>query len=52
LGFKRVVYLVSFGYALSMEAQTLLLPTVFGGTLSGWALVQSALMPIYSFIGV
>jgi hypothetical protein len=42
LGFKRVVYFVSLGYAASIAAQAIVLPLFYRDTRRGWALAQSA----------
>ncbi|WP_294533977.1 DUF1295 domain-containing protein [uncultured Rhodoblastus sp.] len=44
VGFKRVEYFVSLGYAASIAAQAVALPLVYRDTLRGWALAQSALL--------
>jgi steroid 5-alpha reductase family enzyme len=47
LGFKRVVYFVSLGYAASIAAQAIVMPFLYRNTLRDWALVQSALLLAY-----
>ena len=47
LGFKRVEYFVSLGYAGSIAAQALVMPLLYRDTIRGWVLVQSALLLIY-----
>ena len=47
LGFKRVEYFVSLGYAGSIAAQAIIMPLLYRDTLRGWALVQSALLLAY-----
>ncbi len=47
LGFKRVEYFVSLGYAASIAAQAVVMPLVFHKTIRGWALVQSLLLLAY-----
>jgi steroid 5-alpha reductase family enzyme len=47
LGFKRVVYFVSIGYAASIAAQAIAIPLLYRETIEGWALAQSALLLAY-----
>ena len=47
LGFKRVEYFVSLGYAASIAAQAVVIPLLFRDTIRGWALVQAALLLAY-----
>ena len=47
LGFKRVEYFVSLGYAASIAAQSLVMPLLYRDTLRDWVLVQSALLLAY-----
>lgn len=47
LGFRRVVYFVSLGYAASIAAQAIVMALLYRDTLQGWALVQSALLLAY-----
>ena len=47
LGFKRVEYFVSLGYAASIAAQALIMPLLYRDTLRDWVLVQSALLLAY-----
>lgn len=47
LGFKRVEYFVSLGYAASIAAQSIVLPLLYRDTLRSWTLVQSALLLAY-----
>ena len=47
LGFKRVVYFVSLGYAASIAAQAIVFSLLYRDTLSGFALLQSALLLAY-----
>ena len=47
LGFKRVVYFVSLGYAASIAAQAIAMPLLYRQTLRDWVLVQSALLLLY-----
>jgi len=47
LGFRRVEYFVSLGYAASIAAQAIVMPLLYRDTLRGWALVQSALLLAY-----
>jgi steroid 5-alpha reductase family enzyme len=47
LGFKRVVYFVSLGYAASIAAQAIVMPLLYRNTLRDWVLVQSALLLVY-----
>ena len=44
LGFRRVVYFVSLGYAASIAAQAIVLPLLYRSSLRDWVLVQSALL--------
>jgi hypothetical protein len=44
LGFKRLVYFVSLGYAASIAAQAIVFPLLYRDTLTGFALVQSGLL--------
>ena len=47
LGFKRVVYFVSLGYATSIAAQAIVFPLLYRDTLRGFVLVQSGLLLTY-----
>jgi steroid 5-alpha reductase family enzyme len=47
LGFKRLEYFVSLGYAASIAAQAVVMSLFFHETIRGWALVQSALLLAY-----
>ncbi len=47
LGFKRVVYFVSLGYAASIAAQAIVMPILYRHTLRDWVLIQSALLLAY-----
>jgi steroid 5-alpha reductase family enzyme len=47
LGFRRVVYFVSLGYAGSIAAQAVMMPMLFRHSLRDWVLVQSALLFAY-----
>jgi hypothetical protein len=47
LGFKRVEYFVSLGYATSIATQAVVMSLIFHETIRGWALVQSALLLAY-----
>jgi steroid 5-alpha reductase family enzyme len=47
LGFKRVVYFVSLGYATSIAAQAIVMPLIYWNTVHGWVLVQAALLLAY-----
>ena len=47
LGFKRVVYFVSLGYAASIAAQAIVFPLLYRDTLRGFVLVQSGLLLTY-----
>jgi len=47
LGFKRVAYFVSLGYAASIAAQAIVFSLLYRDTLSGFALLQSALLLAY-----
>ena len=47
LGFKRVVYFVSLGYAASIAAQAIVFPLLYRDTLRGFVLVQSGLLLAY-----
>jgi len=47
LGFKRVVYFVSLGYAASIAAQAIVMPLLYRATLSDWVVVQSVLLLAY-----
>lgn len=47
LGFKRVEYFVSIGYAASIAAQAVAMPFLYRNTISGWALFQSLLLLTY-----
>jgi len=47
LGFKRVEYFVSLGYAASIAGQAILLPLLYRNSIGGVALLQSALMLAY-----
>lgn len=47
LGFKRVEYFVSLGYAASIAVQALVMAPLFRDTLRGWALVQLVLLLAY-----
>lgn len=47
LGFKRVEYFVSLGYAASIAAQAVVMPLLYRETMRGWVLIQSALLLTY-----
>ncbi len=47
LGFKRVQYFVSLGYAASIALQAIFISLLHRDTLRGWALVQVALLLAY-----
>jgi len=47
LGFKKVVYFVSLGYAASIAAQAIIMPLLYRNTLREWALAQSVLLLAY-----
>ena len=47
LGFKRVEYFVSLGYAASIAGQSIVMPLLYRETLQDWALVQAALFFVY-----
>ena len=47
LGFKRVQYFVSLGYAASIALQAISLSLLHQDTLRGWALIQVALLLAY-----
>ncbi len=47
LGFKRVVYFVSLGYAASIAAQAIFFPLLYRDTLRGFVLAQSGLLLAY-----
>ena len=47
VGFRRVEYFVSLGYAASVAGLALLLPLIYGHAVTGWALVQSVLLLAY-----
>jgi hypothetical protein len=47
LGFKRVEYFVSLGYAASIAGQAILLPLLYRNSIGGVALLQSALLLAY-----
>jgi steroid 5-alpha reductase family enzyme len=47
LGFKRVEYFVSLGFAASIAAQAFVMPLLYRDTLREWVLVQSALLLAY-----
>ena len=47
LGFKRVEYFVSLGYAASIASQAIVMPLLYRHTLRSWVLFQSALLLAY-----
>jgi len=47
LGFKRVEYFVSLGYAGSVAAQAIVFPILYRDTINDFALLQSALLLAY-----
>lgn len=47
LGFRRVEYFVSLGYAASIAAQALVFGAVYAATLAGWVFLQAALLLAY-----
>jgi len=47
LGFRRVEYFVSLGYASSIAAQALVFGAFYVATLEGWVIVQVALLAAY-----
>ena len=47
LGFRRVVYFVSLGYAASIAAQAIVLPLLYRNSLRDWVLVQLAMLLAY-----
>ena len=47
LGFRRVVYFVSLGYAASIAVQAIVIPLLSWDTLRGWVLIQAALLLAY-----
>ena len=47
LGFKRVEYFVSLGYAASVAAQAVAFPFLYRDTIKGLALIQSGLLLAY-----
>jgi steroid 5-alpha reductase family enzyme len=47
LGFKRVVYFVSLGYAASIVAQAIVFPLLYRDSLTGFVLIQSGLLLAY-----
>jgi len=47
LGFKRVEYFVSLGYAASVAAQAIAFPFLYRNTIKGLALLQSGLLLAY-----
>ena len=47
LGFKRVEYFVSLGYAASVAAQAIVFPILYRDTIRGLALLQSGLLLAY-----
>jgi len=47
LGFKRVEYFVSLGYAASVAAQAIAFPILYRDTIKGLALLQSGLLLAY-----
>ena len=47
LGFKRAVYFVSLGYALSIAGQALAFAMIYWTSCSGWPLLQVTLLLVY-----
>jgi steroid 5-alpha reductase family enzyme len=47
LGFRRVEYFVSLGYAVSMAAQAAMFGVLYAATIEGWVLLQSVLLLAY-----
>jgi steroid 5-alpha reductase family enzyme len=47
LGFRRVFYFVSICYAFSIAAQSVAMAAVYWQSLSGWVLLQAALLLVY-----
>jgi steroid 5-alpha reductase family enzyme len=47
LGFKRVEYFVSLGYAASIAVQAIIMPLFYRDTIHGWVLIQVALLFFY-----
>ena len=47
LGFLRIVYFVSLGYASSIGAQALFMPLLYRSTVHDWVLAQSVLLMAY-----
>jgi steroid 5-alpha reductase family enzyme len=47
LGFRRVEYFVSLGYASSIAAQALVFGALYAATLGGWVFLQVALLVAY-----
>jgi steroid 5-alpha reductase family enzyme len=47
LGFKKVEYFVSLGYAASIAAQAIAFPFLYRDSINGFALLQSALLLAY-----
>jgi steroid 5-alpha reductase family enzyme len=48
IGFRRTVYFVSLGYALSIAVLAFLLGTLYFSTISGWPLLQAAILLLYA----
>jgi steroid 5-alpha reductase family enzyme len=47
LGFRRIVYFVSLGYAVSIAAQAVIFGVLYRATIEGWVLLQSVLLLAY-----
>jgi steroid 5-alpha reductase family enzyme len=47
LGFRRIEYFVSLGYAASITAQAVMFGVLHSATIEGWVLLQSALLLAY-----
>lgn len=47
LGFRRIVYFVSLGYAASIAAQAVMFGVLYQVTIEGWVLLQSILLLAY-----
>ncbi len=47
LGFRRVDYFVSIGYAFSIAAQAVLLPLLYADRLDGWTIAADAMLLAY-----
>ena len=47
LGFRRIEYFVSLGYAASIAAQAVMFGVLYTATIEGWVLLQSVLLLAY-----